>query len=339
MLRGLYTAYTGMLNEQYRMDIMSNNLANADTVGFKKEGSTSQAYSEVMAVKIKDTTEDPNTPKRLGNMSLGVKIGETYTDFSQGSLRDTGNTYDLALSGDGFFNIEFTNKAGETSTKYTRAGNFTLTKEGYLTTKDGDYVLGENGRIQLSTTAGNTVIMEDGSIYQDDVLVTKLKITEFEDTNYLTHYGESMWDAKEGAVANDAAVLFTESIQPVQESLGLAIQITADGLAQIVDEHLRDVIIACIQAADETTELVVVIQLIFLGVNKTDMIVDIISHVAVRLDANNVAGLVLGRSVDQFDELLGLAGTLHAHNQSDHSKSLLSFKIALWWNFATLTIT
>lgn len=204
MLRGLYTAYTGMLNEQYRMDIMSNNLANADTVGFKKEGSTSQAYSEVMAVKIKDKTEDPNTPKRLGNMSLGVKIGETYTDFSQGSLRDTGNTYDLALSGDGFFNIEFTNKAGETSTKYTRAGNFTLTKEGYLTTKDGDYVLGENGRIQLSTTAGNTVIMEDGSIYQDDVLVTKLKITEFEDTNYLTHYGESMWDAKEGAVANDA---------------------------------------------------------------------------------------------------------------------------------------
>ena len=51
MLRGLYTAYTGMLNEQYRMDIMSNNLANADTTGFKKEGSTSQSYSDVMAVK------------------------------------------------------------------------------------------------------------------------------------------------------------------------------------------------------------------------------------------------------------------------------------------------
>ena len=204
MLRGLYTAYTGMLNEQYRMDIMSNNLANADTVVFKKEGSTSQAYSEVMAVKIKDTTENPNTPKRLGNMSLGVKIGETYTDFSQGSLRDTGNTYDLALSGDGFFNIEFTNKAGETSTKYTRAGSFVLTTDGYLTTKDGDYVLGQNGRIQLSTTAGNTVIDENGNIYQDNQLVAKIKITEFEDTNYLTHYGESMWDAKEGAVANDA---------------------------------------------------------------------------------------------------------------------------------------
>ena len=204
MLRGLYTAYTGMMNEQYRMDIMSNNLANADTTGFKKEGSTSQAYSEVMAVKIKDVSENPNTPKRLGNMSLGVKIGETYTDFSQGSLRDTGNTYDIAIGGDGFFNIEFTNKSGETSTKYTRDGGFTLTKDGYLVTKDGDYVLGENGRIQLSTTAGNTVIDESGNIYQDDRLVASLKLTEFEDTNYLTHYGETMWDAKEGAVAKDA---------------------------------------------------------------------------------------------------------------------------------------
>lgn len=203
MLRGLYTSYTGMLNEQYRMDIMSNNLANADTTGFKKEGSTSQAYAEVMAVKIKDLTENPNTPRRLGNMSLGVKIGESYTDFSQGSLRDTGNTYDIALGGSGFFNIEFTSKAGETSTKYTRDGGFTITKEGYLVTKDGDYVLGENGRIQLSTTAGTTVFDRNGDIYQDDRLVASLKISDFEDTNYLTHYGETMWDAKEDAVEID----------------------------------------------------------------------------------------------------------------------------------------
>jgi flagellar basal-body rod protein FlgG len=204
MLRGLYTAYTGMLNEQNRMDIMSNNLANADTVGFKKEGSTSQAYSEVMAVKIKDTSEAVNTPKRLGTMSLGVKIGETYTDYSQGSFRITDNTYDLALSGDGYFNIEFTNKSGDVSTKYTRAGSFTLTKDGYLTTKDGDYVLGENGRIQLSTTAADTVIDEAGNIFQDGNLVASLKITEFEDSNYLTHYGDVYWDAVDGAEAKDA---------------------------------------------------------------------------------------------------------------------------------------
>lgn len=192
-----------MLNEQYRMDIMSNSLANVNTVGFKKEGSTSQAYADVMAMKIKDWTETPNTPKKLGNMSLGVKIGETYTDFSQGSFRTTENTYDLAIGGKGFFNIEFTNKAGETSTKYTRDGGFTITKDGYLVTKDGDYVLGENGRIQLSTTAGATVFDRAGNIYQDDRLVASLKITDFEDTNYLTHYGETMWDAMEGAVEKE----------------------------------------------------------------------------------------------------------------------------------------
>lgn len=176
---------------------------NVNTVGFKKEGSTSQAYADVMAVKIKDWTETPNTPKKLGNMSLGVKIGETYTDFSQGSFRTTENTYDLAIGGKGFFNIEFTNKAGETSTKYTRDGGFTITKDGYLVTKDGDYVLGENGRIQLSTTAGATVFDRAGNIYQDDRLVASLKITDFEDTNYLTHYGETMWDAMEGAVEKE----------------------------------------------------------------------------------------------------------------------------------------
>lgn len=203
MLRGLYTAYTGMLNEQYRLDILANNLANADTVGFKKEGSTAQSYSEVMAVKIKDLSEHPNTPKRIGNMSLGVKIGETYTDFSQGSLRETGNTYDLAIGGEGFFNIEFTNKAGETSTKYTRDGSFTLTNDGYLVTDDGDYVLGDGGRIQISPTAVDTKIMQNGAIYQDDVKVAQIKITAFENNDYLTHYGETMWDAVEGATEKE----------------------------------------------------------------------------------------------------------------------------------------
>ena len=73
-----------------------------------------------------------------------------------------------------------------------------------MVTKDGDYVLGENGRIQLSTTAGTTIFDESGNIYQDGTLVASLKLTEFEDTNYLTHYGETMWDVKEGAVSKDA---------------------------------------------------------------------------------------------------------------------------------------
>jgi hypothetical protein len=91
---------------------------------------------------------------------------------------------------------------------------------------------------------------------------------------------------------------------------------------------LGDVIVAGVQTADETAEQIIAVELVFLRVDQADVIMNIVSHVAVGLDANHVAGLVLRRIVDQFDELLGLAGALHAHNQSDHSKSLLSFRIA-----------
>ena len=197
MVKGLYTAYTGMINEQNRMDILTNNLANASTVGFKKEGATSQAFDEVLALKIKDTT-DASIVRPLGDISMGVKIGESYTDYSQGSLRETGNTYDIAISGTGFFTVEFRNKAGETSTKYTRDGGFTLNKEGYLVTKDGDYVLGTNGRIKVDPLQ-NAVIDKMGRIYQDDRLVATLKITDFEDYNYLEHYGENYYQTVDGA--------------------------------------------------------------------------------------------------------------------------------------------
>lgn len=197
MVKGLYTAYTGMINEQNRMDILTNNLANASTVGFKKEGATSQAFDEVLALKIKDTT-DASIVRPLGDISMGVKIGESYTDYSQGSLRETGNTYDIAISGTGFFTVEFRNKAGETSTKYTRDGGFTLNKDGYLVTKDGDYVLGTNGRIKVDPLQ-NAVIDKMGRIYQDDRLVATLKITDFEDYNYLEHYGENYYQTVDGA--------------------------------------------------------------------------------------------------------------------------------------------
>lgn len=196
MVKGLYTAYTGMINEQHRMDVLTNNLANASTVGFKKEGATSQAFDEVLAVKIKDTT-DAGMVKPLGGVSLGVKIGENYTDYSQGSLRETGNTYDIALSGNGFFQIEFTNKAGQTSTKYTRDGSFTLNKDGYLVTKDGDYVLGRGGRIKLDPLQ-TASIDKMGNIYQNDTLVATLDITDFEDYNYLEHYGENYYQTVDG---------------------------------------------------------------------------------------------------------------------------------------------
>mgnify|MGYP000008410235 FL=1 len=197
MVRGLYTAYTGMMNQQARLDVITNNLANASTVGYKKEGSTSQAFDSMYTQKIKDGSEG-YINRRIGKESLGVKIGETYTDYTQGSFKVTGNTLDLALEGTGFFNIEYASKSGNTSTKYTRDGSFSINNEGMLVTEDGDYLLGENGHIQIPSGA-EVVVDELGNVYADEKLVDKIKLSDFEDYNYLKKFGENLYTAVDGA--------------------------------------------------------------------------------------------------------------------------------------------
>lgn len=131
MVRGLYTAYTGMRNEQRRLDIISNNLANSATIGYKEENVTSRSFKDMMAVKIRDGSVG-YVDQNIGTMNLGVKIGETYMDWSQGNLRETGNTYDLAIQGDGFFTIRVTDKQGKDEMMYTRCSTFKCTQDGYI---------------------------------------------------------------------------------------------------------------------------------------------------------------------------------------------------------------
>lgn len=217
MVKGLYTAYTGMLNQQNRLDVLTNNLANSATNGFKKEGTTSQAFDDALAVKIKDTS-DYNLARNLGNMSLGVKIGECYTDYNQGSFRVTNNVYDAALDGDGFFGISVTNKNGEASVKYTRDGAFTVNKDGYLVTKDGDYVLNQAAALASNPGAGGfirvdpnlrLVIDEQGNMYQNNQQVGTLGAVSFADYNYLGKYGENMYQLEPGGQiqASDAKLV------------------------------------------------------------------------------------------------------------------------------------
>jgi len=214
MVKGLYTAFTGMVNEQKRLDVLSNNLANADTNGYKKEGATSQTFADELAIRIKDTSYF-GMKKNLGVMSMGVHIGETYTDYSQGNYKVTDNQTDFAINGDGFFAISYTDKAGNTSVKYTRDGAFIVNTQGYLVTKDGDFVLNQNGamttdpnaRIQVNPNLP-IVVTPDGGIYQNDQLVGNIGLVNFEDYNYIAKFGENMYDIVDGAtlIASEATI-------------------------------------------------------------------------------------------------------------------------------------
>ncbi len=192
MIRGLFTAYTGMVNEQKRLDVISNNMANAATVGYKTERVSSQAFNQKLTLKIRDESVAYNE-QAIGHMSLGVKIGEVYTDYGQGSLRETESTYDLALEGKGFFQINYHNRDGSTSTKYTRDGSFTMTKEGYIVDMDGNNLVSENGVLQVPPDAVDVLIDESGYVYADEQLVDRIALVDFEDYDFLEKFGENMY--------------------------------------------------------------------------------------------------------------------------------------------------
>ncbi len=227
MVKGLYAAYTGMINQEHRMDVLTNNLANANTNGYKKEGVTAQSFDSILAYKIKDNSEGYRLAKRIGVNNPGVKIGEGYTDFSQGPLKTTENPFDLALTDKGFFAIQFTDKAGNESIKYTRDGNFTLTADGELVTQDGDFVLDENRSTIKIDTLKDTQINTSGQIIQDGRVVATIKVTDFADYNYLERYGENDYQTIDGAEEVEAAgkvyagYLETSNISVVSEMVNM----------------------------------------------------------------------------------------------------------------------
>lgn len=206
MVKALYTAWTGLRNEERRMDVVTNNMANANTTGYKKIDVTSQSFDRQLAVKINDLTEGTDVIRGLGGVNPGVKIGETYFDMTQGNFRQTSDLYNFALSGKGFFTISTTDKSGAEHIRYTRDGDFTVTKDGFLVTKDGDFVLGSDGnRIQIPDAGTIEIsVNELGEIYSGNNYVATLGIRDFENYEYLSSYGENMYEPVEGARMIDA---------------------------------------------------------------------------------------------------------------------------------------
>ncbi len=212
MVRALYTAWTGMRNEQRRMDVVTNNMANADTTGFKKIDVTAQSFDRQLAVKINDATEGLDVIRGIGGMTLGVKIGETYFDMTQGNFRQTGSQYNFALTDRGFFTISTTDKGGTEHIRYTRDGDFTITREGFLVTKDGDFVLGDGGnRIQIpGANTARINVNELGEIYVGDNYISTLQVVDFDNYDALSSYGENMYEPVAGANIIDSQATVTQ---------------------------------------------------------------------------------------------------------------------------------
>ncbi len=138
-------------------------------------------------------------------------------------MKETGNTYDLALSDSGFFAISYTDKAGETSTKYTRDGNFTLTRQGRLVTQEGDAVLDVDGRpIRLNPLIPSE-INSSGEIIQDGEVVATIQVMDYEDYDYLERFGENYFQPVEGAQEKDPEEITTQVYSGYLETSNISV--------------------------------------------------------------------------------------------------------------------
>jgi flagellar basal-body rod protein FlgF len=160
-----------MLNAASSLDLIAKmqdahaeNLANAATTGYRKRLSS----AEVFANALKQAS-GLVTPKFIESI-----------DYSQGTLRSTGNSLDAAIEGQGFFAIE--TARGE---RYTRAGAFQLDADGFLVTPNGDKVAGESGAIQIDPALGRVLIDAEGNVRQGAEKLGRLKVVEFENPERL----------------------------------------------------------------------------------------------------------------------------------------------------------
>jgi flagellar basal-body rod protein FlgF len=138
IIRGLYTSAAGMISQLQVQDVAANNLANANTTGFKKDQPVFAAFPELLLHRLHDAGSHSSVP--IGTTGTGVWVQEIATVHQQGVLEETGRELDFALAGEGFFVVET-----PLGRRYTRNGSFAFDAEGYVVTNSGHRVLGNNG--------------------------------------------------------------------------------------------------------------------------------------------------------------------------------------------------
>jgi flagellar basal-body rod protein FlgF len=195
MIRGLYTSGWSMLAIEKKMDMVSNNIANVNTTGFKKDTMVFESFPDLLTKRINDTASNLNPSGIIGGMRLGSDIGEVYTYFNQGQLTSTGSKLDMAIrdSNSAFFSVLVPDANGNEKEYFTRDGSFVIGPGNKLMTKDGYAVEGQNGPVILD--GGDFSLEPDGRIIQNGQVVDTLLIKEFTDTKTLRKYGDNLLES------------------------------------------------------------------------------------------------------------------------------------------------
>ena len=208
MLYGIYQSAGGMQVNQYRMDVLANNIANMETAGFKQD----LAIVRERMVESRERMHDSSLHHEvLDDLTGGSFVAPTYTVFDQGSVDVTGGKLDVAIDGDGFFMVQHPE-----GTRYTRDGRFTINTSGELVTVSGNHpVLTKSGSpVVVGTNAHSRASIDgDGNVRVGDDVVGQIGFVNFEDKTLLRKTGENLIQSMGADPVDMKASLRTNAVE------------------------------------------------------------------------------------------------------------------------------
>lgn len=198
MLRGIYTTLSGMGNQQARLDVVTNNLANLESPGYKRDQVINSTFANIL-IGLQSPFQKKLSP--VGVSGLGTAVATVAVDLNQGPLVETGKDTDFALVGDGFFVFSVQTQEGPKEL-YSRDSSFHVDREGFLVNSRGDRLLSQSGPIEVkdynfTVTADGKVQVEDGREYQ-------LRVVEFGNPGALQKEGDKYFSTTAEAQMRDA---------------------------------------------------------------------------------------------------------------------------------------
>jgi flagellar basal-body rod protein FlgF len=215
MIYGLYQSAAGMMVNEYRQDVLANNLANAETVGFKREIAS---FAERLRASEAGRREGPSNDL-MEALSGGIWLGRTQTDFSEGAPIKTDNPLDVLITGPGFLRI------GADGQEYlTRDGRMLMDADGWLVSAtDGASILGQAGQpIRLNPHGGEVMIDEDGRVRQGEMTVGQLGLVDVDNEQALRKSGAGRFELGGAKLTRSPAKIVqgcveSSGVVPIQE--------------------------------------------------------------------------------------------------------------------------
>lgn len=207
MLRGFYAAASGMYAQQRKTDMLTNNLANINTSGYKEDQASVRAFPEMLLQRFESGS---NRPKQVGAINTGVYMQETIPRFIQGDLRQSDRQTDLALTDISGGTVFFTVENGD-EIKYTRNGRFTIDADGLLTTGSGWPVLDVNGN-RITLNSEDFTVDRNGNITENGVQIARLGIAATDNPEMLMKEGNGLFRTEDNEPLQNADQLAAYSI-------------------------------------------------------------------------------------------------------------------------------